>query len=254
MNFGDRIKSGIKAAYNAGRDWQQEQKRQAQERQEQAERRHAELRQRYEEMQRQDEENAKRYEDTLEKFAGKIAVVTNFSRDRGESVPSEVGQLITIRLKQQGFGPVELLIVGGLISVRQGYRLPEFVKSGTYLADGIETEELAQRTGVFAHEHGDRDLYPLTIADRAAHYLEQTESSNLGYIAIVSAPELAPLGVDVYPTVIGAMGDGYESTVNGGVLIPDPGNTPGWQQIIEGDHYKKLPHEIIMADYKEQGF
>lgn len=192
--------------------------------------------------------------ETIERFGGRVALVTNFGAAPGTTGPRQIGLNIADALLDHGFRDADELVVNSLYSMRKMYRMHEFTESRQYVKAGF----LDRLPGVaISSNDGFHDgAYGLSVGQlqeslewAADFYAGRKPGANVGYVCVVSALELTPLGLDVRHTGWEAGGEDYEKIKFGGVLMMHDG---AWEPVLPGNQFEALPEAIQAQSWQEK--
>lgn len=168
---------------------------------------------------------SERYNTTIPQHTGRIALVTNFSRNYDAA---QIGQKAVTTLTGNAINPdsVDMFVVEPLIHPRYQSRLHEFNASADVIAENLrlETDKPVVR---FQHVTP-VGLTESTLLDRAEHADRAYPKYLVGYIGVGSTLELNGVGVPVEFGFLGACGEVYAAHVNGKVLVPGTENPETW--------------------------
>jgi hypothetical protein len=198
-------------------------------------------------------ERAIKLPETIEKFGGRVALVTNFGAAPGETGPRQIGLNIADALLERGFGDADELVVNSLYSMRKMYRMHEFTISRQYvkaafldrLSDAVISSNDDFHEGNYSLPVGQLQE---SLERTADFYADKKPGSTVGYVCIVSALELAPLGLDVRHNGWEAYGEDYHKIKYGGALMLNNGT---WEAVVSGNQFKTLP-EAVQAQSRQE--
>lgn len=191
-------------------------------------------------------ERATKLPDTIERFGGRVALVTNFGASPGETGPRQIGVTIAATLAKRGFHDVDSLIVNSLVSIRKTDRMEEFSRSREFIKEAFHT--LLPEASISSNDRFHQTDYNLHLGElqdelewSADFITGRTPEAKMGYVGVVSALELASLGLDVRHDGWQAYGEDYEKIKFGGVLMISDGV---WETVLPGNRFDALPASL----------
>jgi hypothetical protein len=163
--------------------------------------------------------SAERLPQTIARFGGRVALVTNF-----DYVTAEKAERTADLLMDRGFGASEYLMVDALYSLDKvgsgGYD-----KSRLAVRDSLQDRLPGVKISSHSHIHTGSVLstgefaYQLEGNADIANEISQARGKQLGYVAVISAVELAGLGMQQADGGVGYTNEDYLKARYGGILM-----------------------------------